>query len=96
MIYEHVLTQQVNLVGAMILICDVNEYRKCGSEFGIPLLNQLLDTLHDLCNLLVVPVENIKQISGGERLCLLDKSVIHSFVQLRSDYKSARLNLVFK
>ena len=96
LIYEHILTQQVSSVGAMILICDVNEYRKCAADFRIPLLTQLLDTLHDLCNLLVVPPENIRQISSGERLAALDKAVIHSFIQLRSDFKSAKLNLMFK
>jgi hypothetical protein len=96
LIYEHILTQQVSSVGAMILICDVNEYRKCAVEFQIPLLTQLIDTLHDLCNLLVVPPENIKQVSSGEQLALLDKTVINSFIQLRSDYKTAKLNLTFK
>ena len=52
----------------MILICDVNDYRKCASQFQVPLVNQLFNTLHDLCNLLVVPPENIRQISNGERL----------------------------
>lgn len=96
LIYEHILQFQVSSVGAMILICDVNEYRKCASHFEIPLLNQLFDTLHDLCNLLVVPPENIHQISAGERLCLLDKSVIQTFIQLRSDYKTARHNMVVR
>ena len=68
LIYEHLLQYQISSVGAMILICDVNEYRKCASHFKIPLLNQLFDTLHDLCNLLVVPPENIRQISTGEKL----------------------------
>ena len=68
LVWEHLLQFQISSVGAMILICDVNEYRKCASQFQVPLVNQLFDTLHDLCNLLVVPPENIRQISNGERL----------------------------
>ena len=49
-------------LGAMSVICDVTEYRKCIAELKIPLLNALFDTLSSLCNLLVVPAENIKQI----------------------------------
>ena len=54
--------------GAMLVICDVNEYRKCVKEFQIPLLTQLFNKLHALCNLLVVVPENLKQVSSGEDL----------------------------
>ena len=54
--------------GAMLVICDVNEYRKCVKEFNIPLVTQLFNTLHALCNLLVVVPENLKQVCNGEEL----------------------------
>jgi len=57
-----------NFSGAMLVICDVNEYRKCVKEFHIPLVTQLFNTLHALCNLLVVVPENLKQVCSGEEL----------------------------
>lgn len=91
LVYEHLLQHQVNSNGAMIVICDVNEYRKTARQFNLPLIDKLFDMLHDLCNLLVVQPENIRQVSVEGRLADLDKSVINSFIQLRADYKSARL-----
>ena len=44
----------------MLAICDVNEYRKCVKELGVDLVTTLFDTLHSLCNLLVVVPENRK------------------------------------
>ena len=52
----------------MLVICDVNEYRKCIKDFHIPLLEQLFNKLHALCNLLVVVPENLKQVSSVEEL----------------------------
>jgi len=52
----------------MLVICDVNEYRKCVKEFNIPLVTQLFNTLHALCNLLVVVPENLKQVCVGEEV----------------------------
>jgi len=52
----------------MLVICDINEYRKCVKDFNIPLVTQLFNTLHALCNLLVVVPENLKQVCNGEEL----------------------------
>ena len=52
----------------MLAICDVNEYRKCVKEFNVEVVTQLFDTLHSLCNLLVVVPENLKKICSGEQL----------------------------
>ncbi|KAK2162172.1 hypothetical protein LSH36_102g02090 [Paralvinella palmiformis] len=95
-VYEHLQQFQYNSMGAMLAICDVNEYRKCVKEFHIPLVIELFDTLHALCNLLVVVPDNLKQVSHGDQLANLDKNVIHSFVQLRADYKTARLAIQFR
>lgn len=51
----------------MCLICDVNEYKKCIREIGSPVI-ELFDTLHALCNLLLVKPENLKQVCYGESL----------------------------
>lgn len=82
-IYEHLLQFQFSSFGAMFAICDVNEYRKCASEFELPLLNKLFDTLHALTNLLIVDPKNLKVVSTGEQLvCVL---ICFKFVNI-SDY----------
>ena len=54
--------------GAMLVICDVNSYRQCVKDFGIPTVSKLFEKLHALCNLLVVVTENLQQVCGGDQL----------------------------
>ena len=73
------------ILGAMLVICDVNEYRKCVKDFGLPLVTQLFEKLHALCNLLVVVPENLKQVCSGEQLVRFAKmltltSIVTNFV----------------
>ncbi|KAK7104250.1 exocyst complex component 5-like [Littorina saxatilis] len=92
MVYEHILNFQYNSIGAMLVICDVNEYRKCVKEgMRIPIITQLFERLHALCNLLVVVPENLKVVRSGEQLADLEDSVIQNFVQHRDDYRTARI-----
>ncbi|CAO2590681.1 Exocyst complex component 5, partial [Lemmus lemmus] len=91
LIYEHLQQYSYSCMGGMLAICDVAEYRKCAKDFKIPMVLHLFDTLHALCNLLVVAPDNLKQVCSGEQLASLDKNILHSFVQLRADYRSARL-----
>lgn len=67
-IFEHLQTFQYNTSGAMVAICDVNEYRKCVRHLGVPLIIQLFDILHALCNLLLVKTENLQEVCSGETL----------------------------
>lgn len=52
----------------MCAICDINEYRRCIKDLGSPLVIDLFDTLHALCNLLLVKHENLKQVCYGDTL----------------------------
>lgn len=54
--------------GAMCAICDVNEYRKCVRVLNSPIVTQLFDILHALCNLLLVKPENLQEVCGGDTL----------------------------
>ncbi|KAH9528275.1 Exocyst complex component 5 [Dermatophagoides farinae] len=67
-INEHLQQYQFNFMGAMVVICDVKEYRNCIDKFKIPLLSKLFNILHALCNLLIVVPENLKQVSNGDQL----------------------------
>lgn len=95
-LYDHLYQFQYNSLGAMLVICDVNEYRKCVKEFNVPLVTQMFEKLHALCNLLAVVPENLKEVCGGEQLAGLDKSILLSFIQLRADYKTAKLATLLK
>lgn len=95
LIHEHLQQFSYNYMGGMLAICDVAEYRRCAKDFRVPLVLQLFDTLHALCNLLVVAPDNLKQVCSGEQLTNLDKNLLHAFVQLRADYRSARLGRHF-
>ncbi|XP_033227162.1 exocyst complex component 5 isoform X1 [Belonocnema kinseyi] len=90
-IYEHLQQFQFNSAGAMCAICDMNEYRKCVKELKISFVVTLFDTLHALCNLLLVKPENLMQVCSGDQLAMLDRSVLVSFIQLRTDYKTQKL-----
>uniref|UniRef100_A0A8C4R944 Exocyst complex component 5 n=1 Tax=Eptatretus burgeri TaxID=7764 RepID=A0A8C4R944_EPTBU len=95
LIFEHLQQFVYSSNGGMLAICDLNEYRKSADDFQIPLVVQLFDSLHALCNLLVVAPDNLKQMCSGEQLTALDRNVLHAFVQLRVDYKSTRLGRHF-
>ncbi|KAL7296494.1 hypothetical protein TKK_0009934 [Trichogramma kaykai] len=90
-VYEHLQQFQFNSAGAMCAICDMNEYRKCVKELGIPVVTSLFDTLHALCNLLLVKPENLKQVCSGDQLAILDRGILSTFIQLRTDYKTQKL-----
>ncbi|XP_063058435.1 exocyst complex component 5 [Engraulis encrasicolus] len=91
LIHEHLQGYQYSSMGGMLAICDVAEYRRCAKDFRVPLVLQLFDTLHALCNLLVVAPDNLKQVCSGEQLTNLDRTLLHAFVQLRGDYRGSRL-----
>lgn len=67
-IYDHLQQFQFNSAGAMCAICDMNEYRKCIKELDVEFVTNLFDTLHALCNLLLVKPENLKQVCTGDQL----------------------------
>jgi len=94
-IYEHLQQYSFSSMGGMMAICDVNEYSKCAENLKQPFVKSLFESLHSLCNLLVVAPENLRQVCSGDQFANLDRGVLHSFVQLRSDYKSSRLGRIF-
>uniref|UniRef100_A0A6M2DSW5 Exocyst complex component 5 n=1 Tax=Xenopsylla cheopis TaxID=163159 RepID=A0A6M2DSW5_XENCH len=95
-VYEHLQQFQYNSAGAMIVICDVNEYRKCVRNFECDIVVKLFDTVHALCNLLLVKPENLQEVCEGETLAELECSVLSNFIQLRTDYKSHKLATYLK
>lgn len=67
-IFEHFQQFQYTTTGALVAICDVNEYRKLIRALQSSFVTQLFDVLHALCNLLLVKHENIPEVCSGETL----------------------------
>lgn len=57
----------------------MNEYRKCVRVLNSPLVIQLFDILHALCNLLLVKHENLNEVCGGETLVCSRNAVFEFF-----------------
>lgn len=84
-IFEHFQQFQYTTTGALVAICDVNEYRKLVRGLQSNFVTQLFDVLHALCNLLLVKHENIPEVCSGETLVsscwvLFDPVTISSFL----------------
>lgn len=92
-ILAHILSFGYNLVGAMLLLCDINGYKKCMSSWGVADLEKRFDSLHALANLLVVVPENLPDACNSQLLKNVDHQLMSNFIQLRHDYKSAKLFL---
>jgi len=44
-----------------------------------------------MCNLLILPPENLRGAAMGDQLANMDKGILDNWLQLRVDYKTARL-----
>ena len=90
-IYEHLMSFQFASAGAMTLMLDMHEYRRCVADWKLPVVTQLFDTLHAMCNLLILPPENLRGAAMGDQLANMDKTILDNWLQCRVDYKTARL-----
>ncbi|XP_064403702.1 exocyst complex component 5-like [Halichondria panicea] len=94
-IFEHVQTHSINEMGAMILICDMNEYRRVIKDFKNPFLDELYESLQTLCNIFVVKADNLHQVLSEEPYVNFDRAVLQALVAARADNKSAKLSKMF-
>ena len=44
-----------------------------------------------MCNLLILPPENLRGAAMGDQLASMDKTILDNWLQCRVDYKTARL-----
>ncbi|KAG9509621.1 Tyrosine-protein phosphatase 10D, partial [Fragariocoptes setiger] len=102
-ISDHLQQYQFSSIGAMVAIGDVREYSSAISDkkddstskkFRNETVENMFDMLHALCNLLVVPPENLRQVCSEDRLVGVDQNILNNFVQLRADYKVAKLHQI--
>lgn len=73
------------------LLCDLNEYRAVVGKLHSPIIVEVFDTLYKLCNLLIVPAENLLGILHDEAMSDVDNQIAREFVQLREDCRSHKL-----
>ncbi|PAV69328.1 hypothetical protein WR25_27301 [Diploscapter pachys] len=91
LLHVHILQFTYSTSGTMLLLCDLNEYRRCVSTWRFP--QQHLDTLHSLSNLLVVLPDNLVDAANSQLLANIDRSRIQEFIKLREDYRNLHINL---
>lgn len=105
-IYEHVQKFEFSSIGAMVAISDVKAYssairiqsRENGTK-SLPdgkTVEDMFRVLHNLCNLWVVPPENLEQLCNDDGLSGVDPAILNMFVQLRADFRNSRLMSHFK
>merc|ERR1719245_656813 len=90
-IYDHLQLFNYSSAGVMAVICDVQEYRRCAEKWKVAAVNTLFDTLHAMCNLLILPPENLRGAAQGDQLANLDRTILDNWIQLRTDYKTLKL-----
>eukprot|EP00048_Salpingoeca_helianthica_P017199 m.236011 g.236011 ORF g.236011 m.236011 type:complete len:706 (-) comp20395_c0_seq1:75-2192(-) len=95
-LFEHVQQMTFNTLGGMILVRDMSEYERCVQAFDDSVVMGLFVTLRELSAVVIVKAENIKQLCEEGRLATLDRGLIQTFLQLRADYRSAKISSLFK
>ena len=74
-----------------IKLKSLQEYRRCVEKWKVAAVNTLFDTLHAMCNLLILPPENLRGAAQGDQLANLDRTILDNWIQLRTDYKPLKL-----
>ncbi|TKR57960.1 hypothetical protein L596_030594 [Steinernema carpocapsae] len=92
-IFTHIQGFIYNSTGALVLMCDLNEYRYYVDKWGIATTVTKFDSLKVLAKLLLVDPEKLMEA----RLSLkgVDRKVVDSFVQLRVDYRGEKVTVPF-
>jgi len=90
-IYQHMQQFTYSSAGVMAVICDVQEYRRCVEKWKVAAVNTLFDTLHAMCQLLILPPENLRGAAQGDQLANLSRDILDNWIQLRTDYKPLKL-----
>ncbi|KJH47481.1 tetratricopeptide repeat protein [Dictyocaulus viviparus] len=97
LLLHHIQQFVFNSAGAMLLLCDLNEYRKCVTQWRIDAtVSRQFESLHALANLLVVLPDNLSDAAHSPMLAEVDNTLIQDFLKLRHDYKNLKININFK
>ncbi|CAH8669091.1 unnamed protein product [Dicrocoelium dendriticum] len=79
--------------GGFIAMQEVTAYREVAKQFENPAVNCLFDILLKLVNLMLIKPENVKQVIQDYLQSGIPSEILHNFIQLRADYKSAKVQM---
>merc|ERR1712083_758425 len=77
----------------------MQEYRKCVADWKLGVVTALFDTLNAMCNLLILPPENLRGAAMGDQLASVDKELqekAREKVVWDTPADSARIRPVFR
>ncbi|CAH8459963.1 unnamed protein product [Schistosoma turkestanicum] len=81
--------------GGFVAMQDVTAYREIAKYFESPTVNLVFDVLLKLMNLMLIKPENVQQVVQDYLQSGMPRDLLMNFIQLRTDYKSAKLqNLI--
>ncbi|CAD5227094.1 unnamed protein product [Bursaphelenchus xylophilus] len=92
-VFNHIKSFNYNPTGALLLVCDINEYTKCVSEWHIPEVRRQFECLHAISNLMIVRPDNLVEAVAAASLTEIDKNDVFSFLKLREDAKECQIVL---
>ena len=91
LLQNHIQEYQYTIAGGIVLLCDLNEYERVTDRFQVSSVHHLFAALRELCNLIIIQPEHIRGHCNSE-LSTFDHQVVMSFVQLRADYRTAKIS----
>ncbi|CAL8082336.1 unnamed protein product [Calicophoron daubneyi] len=77
--------------GGFVAMQDVTAYREVAKQLGSPVVDRLFDVLLKLMNLMLIKPENVQQVIQDYLQSGIPKELLLGFIQLRADYKAAKL-----
>ena len=86
---KHMLKFTFNMFGALQWKRDVAAYADAAKQFGVEKVDECFDELLQLANVLIVPPTSLSGIVEGS--LHMDKTEALKYIQLREDYRSARV-----
>ena len=92
---RHFQPLTANELGGMLLSRDLHEYEKCVNGFENKFADELFAKFREASAVLLVPPENVKSLCSEGRLGEVDNEILHTFAQMRGDYKTANLAQYF-
>uniref|UniRef100_A0AC35TJQ8 Exocyst complex component 5 n=1 Tax=Rhabditophanes sp. KR3021 TaxID=114890 RepID=A0AC35TJQ8_9BILA len=88
MLFAHIHNFSYSINGSILLLCDINEYRRTVATWKISEVNEHMETLHALVNLLVVVPGNLEQAFNSPLLAEYDRETLFTILLLRHDAKN--------
>ncbi|TNN09607.1 Exocyst complex component 5 [Schistosoma japonicum] len=93
---DHFYNFSFSDTGGFVAMQDVTAYREIAKHFESPTVNLVFDILLKLMNLMLIKPENVQQVVQDYLQSGIPKDLLMNFIQLRTDYKTAKLQNVIQ